>query len=230
MSLRLLVISLLVPALAFANGSQNSGDSSQNSGNSSQNSGGSSDGSGKSSQDSGEGSKGTGQSSETSAGTSENTADSSEGSQSESSQNSSNEASSQLAMVGSVLVVAGASVYLGWMVAQALTAAPYQMHSGQMAAYLRENHALVARDVLEGQGVVLDGWYASLGLSAEEQALLRGSLDGSDEQAAMLAALDGVDGLEEAQAFATSFVKLLHRTLGTDRTEALVAAAVRRLS
>lgn len=227
MSLRILITLLLVPALAFANGSQNSGDGSQNSGNSSQNSGGSSDGSGQSSQDSGEGSRGTGQSSETSAGTSENSGQSSD---SKSSENSSNQASSQLAAVGSVLVVAGASVYLGYVAARMLSEGQFQVHSGHLAAYLRENHALIARDVVEGDGVVLAGWYTALGLSDEEQALLRQSLDGSHEQTAMLAALDGVEGVEDARAFAGQFVRLLHRALGEARLEALVAVAARRLS
>lgn len=215
MRTRILTCLLLVPTLAWASGQSNAGNSSQNSGGS--------EGSGQSSQQSGAGSQGTGQSSE-------NMGQSSGQSQSDSSQASSQGTSAEVVVVVSAIAVTGATVAFGVWAVSALSFRQLYVADARMLRYLREHHALVARDVIAGDGIIFDGWYVALGLSEDERALMKRALDASDEQASMLAALDGVDSVEQARRFAGAFVSMLHRALGEARVKALVETAAQGLS
>jgi hypothetical protein len=91
-----------------------------------------------------------------------------------------------------------------------------------LAAYLRQQHALLTHDVALASGPVLDSWTHDLKLTAADQRRFAETLDGSPEQGALLEALDGPIDERRAQRFATVFMRVTERTLGPMRTRALV--------
>ena len=128
-----------------------------------------------------------------------------------------------------IVVVGGASV--------ATTAVKHSQPDAQrqaavaLAAYLRQQHALLTHDVALASGPVLDAWIHDLKLTAADGRRFAETLDGSAEQGALLEALDGRIDEGRAQRFAAVFMRVTERTLGPARTRALVsevAAAVQR--
>lgn len=216
MRIRLVTLLLLAPTLAWGSGQSNSGQGSQQSGASSNDLGDSSQQSGASSQTSGE--------------SFEILAHSSEQSQSDSAEHSTQGSASELVATASVIVVSGATVALGAWALVAVTVHKRRANDARMLRYLREHHALVARDVMESDGPLLEGWYVALGLTADERLRAKQALDATDEQASMLAALDSLDSVEQARRFAGAFVSALTRALGETRVRVLVEIAAQRLT
>lgn len=126
------------------------------------------------------------------------------------------------------VVVVGASVV-------ASTGVKQSQHDQQrqaaiaLAAYMRQQHALLTHDVALASGPVLDAWTHDLRLSAGDRRRFQDVLDGSAEQSALLETLDGSIDERRAQRFAAVFMRVTTRALGPVRTRALVtrvAAAV----
>jgi len=91
-----------------------------------------------------------------------------------------------------------------------------------LAAYMRQQHALLTHDVALASGPVLDAWTHDLQLTSADRRRFEETLDGSAEQGALLEALDGPIDERRAQRFATVFMRVTERTLGPTRTRALV--------
>jgi hypothetical protein len=95
-----------------------------------------------------------------------------------------------------------------------------------LAGFMRRQHALLLHDVSTGDGPVLDAWAHDLRLTVAEKRRLRRALDGSEEQGALIDALDGTIDEAHAERFGAAFVRVTDRALGRTRTRALVARAI----
>jgi hypothetical protein len=95
-----------------------------------------------------------------------------------------------------------------------------------LAGFMRRQHAMLLHDVSTGDGPVLDAWAHDLRLTVAEKRRLRRTLDGSEEQGALIDALDGTIDEAHAQRFSAAFVRVTDRALGRTRTRALVARAI----
>ncbi|HXT97233.1 MAG TPA: hypothetical protein VN853_13095 [Polyangia bacterium] len=91
-----------------------------------------------------------------------------------------------------------------------------------LAAFMRHQHGLLTHDVTLAEGPLLAAWSHDLRLGAEDQRRLARALDGSREQGALLAALDGPIDEGQAERFAGAFMKLASRALGPARAQAMV--------
>jgi hypothetical protein len=186
----------------------------------------------------GDSSKGSNDSSGTSTDSSKNSTDSSNRSENstESSPKDSSEGSSDgsskrkgavLISVALLLVAVGATTVGLVRTSGALAQADEQQKMRQLARFLQRHHALVARDVVMGEGPLLSAWGRALGLRVGERELLSRCLDGSPEQAELLAALDGSIDEGRARRFAVGFTRLGQRALGDQRFRAIALAALR---
>jgi hypothetical protein len=92
-----------------------------------------------------------------------------------------------------------------------------------LAGFMRRQHAMLLHDVSTGDGPVLDAWAHDLRLTAVEKRRLRRALDGSEEQGALIEALDGPIDERQAERFSVAFMRVTDRALGRPRTKALVA-------
>jgi hypothetical protein len=126
--------------------------------------------------------------------------------------------------VALLVLAVGASV-VG--VVRALAAAEEGPKLKMLARFLQRNHALVARDVVMGEGPLLRSWTRTLGLSAAERERLGQALLGSAEQAQLLAALNGPIDEARARRFAAGFAQLGRRALGPARLRDLALATGR---
>ena len=104
-------------------------------------------------------------------------------------------------------------------------------HSGPppaaaLAGFMRRQHAMLLHDVSTGDGPVLDAWAHDLHFTVAEKRRLRRALDGSEEQGALIEALDGTIDEAHAERFGAAFVRVTDRALGRTRTRALVARAI----
>jgi hypothetical protein len=128
--------------------------------------------------------------------------------------------------VAALIVVVGAAVLSG-VLATRNSRRQDQQKAQALAKFLQRNHALVARDVVTGEGPMLGAWGRALGLSAGERERLGVVLVGSPEQGELLAALDG--GMDEGRArrFAVGFTRLGRRALGQERFREIALAAGR---
>jgi hypothetical protein len=185
-----------------------------------------------------EGSKGSNDSSNSSTDSSQNSTDSSNRSENstESSPKDSSEGSSDgssknqgavLVSVALLLVGVGATVVGVVKATGALAQADEPRRLRMLARFLQRHHALVARDVVMGEGPLLAAWSRSLGLSTAEGERLSRSLDGSPEQAELLAALNGSIDKDRARRFAVAFTRVGRRALGDERLRAVALAALR---
>jgi hypothetical protein len=95
-----------------------------------------------------------------------------------------------------------------------------------LAGFMRRQHAMLLHDVSTGDGPVLDAWAHDLRLTVVEKRRLRRVLDGSEEQDALIDALDGTIDDAHAERFGAAFVRVTDRALGRTRTRALVARAI----
>jgi hypothetical protein len=95
-----------------------------------------------------------------------------------------------------------------------------------LAGFMRRQHAMLLHDVSTGDGPVLDAWAHDLRLTVTEKRRLRRALDGSEEQGALIDALDGTIDEAHAERFGAAFVRVTDRALGRTRTRALVARAI----
>jgi hypothetical protein len=213
-AIRGLLIGALVvggPGMASANdsskGSNGSTDSSKSSGDGSKSSGDSSQNSGKGSQDSSQNSP--------------------KGSTKGTSDESTNSKGGAAVSVALALVVVGGSVVGGIFASRGTTRREVQRQTQALLRFLQRNHALVTRDVAMAEGPLLASWANNLGLDTRERERLGEALDGSAEQATMLAALDGPMDEASARKFAQGFAQAGRRALGDDRFGALAPAAVR---
>jgi hypothetical protein len=123
-------------------------------------------------------------------------------------------------------VVVGAAVLSGTLATRGSRQQDQQKVQA-LARFLQRNHALVARDVVTGEGPMLGAWGRALGLSAAERERLGMVLVGSPEQGELLDALDG--GMDEGRArrFAVGFTRLGRRALGQGRFREIALAAGR---
>ena len=127
---------------------------------------------------------------------------------------------------GSAALVLGAAVVVGIIFAVKATGDSKQNPTATaLAAFMRQNHALLTHDVALAGGPLLDVWCRQLALSPAEKRRLAVALDGSPEQGALLAALDGPVDEARARAFSAAFYRTTARALGPARTQALVAHA-----
>jgi hypothetical protein len=187
-------------------GSEGSNDSSKSSGDSSQNSADSSKNSDQRSEDSSE--------------------DSSKDSTKDSTDESSKSKGTTAVSTGLLLVTVGATA-VGVVYISRATWKDDQRRVQALVRFLQRNHPLVTRDVVLGEGPMLDGWARSLGLSTGERARVGRALAGSAEQTALLRALDGRIDEGRARSFAASFTRLHQRALGGERVRAIALAAAR---
>lgn len=220
----ILSATLLGAPVGHANAGEGSTRSESRSNDSSDGSKGSNDSSrtsGDSSKRSGESSQGSGQRSE----------DSSERSPSESirwTTRESSESKGGTAVSGALLImVVGGSVVGGILSSRGSSKRQEQQEARALARFLQRHHALIARDVVLGEGPLLAAWGNSLGLTAAERERLGLALDGSTEQTELLQALNGNIDETRARRFAASFARLSGRTLGRARFAAVVHAASR---
>jgi hypothetical protein len=189
------------------NSSNSSGDSSNSSGDSSENSGDSSNRSENSTEASPQ--------------------ESTEGTTDESSDGSSNRRETVLVSVALLLASVGATVVGLVRASDAMAQADQPAKLRQLARFLQRNHALCARDVVVGEGPLLAAWTRALKLTGPERDHLSRVLDGSREQAELLAAIDGRIDEARARRFAVAFTQVGRRALGDARLRALVLAARR---
>jgi hypothetical protein len=129
--------------------------------------------------------------------------------------------------VALLLVALGATTIGLLRASGALAQADEQQKMRQLARFLQRHHPLVARDVVMGEGPLLSAWGRALGLGAGERDRLSRLLDGSAEQAELLAALDGRIDEGRARRFAVGFTRLGQRALGDQRMRAIAIAALR---
>jgi hypothetical protein len=188
---------------------------------------------------SGEGgsSEASGGSSDSSEGTSQGSAESSENSKGSSNQESTEETTTESSREttrsegGQALSIGTAVLIVGVAVVGAVFAIGSSIGDDEAAAalgdYLRRHHAMVTRDVLLARGPSLDAWCSEIGLARDERERLLQALDGSPEQAALLASLTGDLGADHARAFAAAFVTIAGRVLGEERIAELTARARR---
>jgi len=95
-----------------------------------------------------------------------------------------------------------------------------------LAGFMRRQHAMLLHDVSTSEGPVLDAWTHDLRLTAAEKRRLRRALDGSEEQGALIDALDGTIDERQAERFSAAFMRVTDRALGRPRTKVLVARAM----
>lgn len=194
--------------------SDNSSDGSKGSNDSSRTSGDSSKRSGASSEESGHGSK--------------NSTDNSPRNSSRwSTDESSKSKTATTVSVAALIVVVGAVVVSGTLASRGGSRQPDQQKVQALARFLQRNHALVARDVVTGEGPMLGAWGRALGLSAGERERLGMVLVGSPEQTELLQALDGGMDERRARRFAVGFTRLGRRALGEGRFREIALAAGR---
>jgi hypothetical protein len=105
-----------------------------------------------------------------------------------------------------------------------------QQSATALAEFMRRQHPLLTHDVATAEGPVLAAWAHDLGFSAVERERFSRALEGSREQGALLAALDGPIDADRARRFAAAFVRLTARALGPARTRALVERAARAVA
>jgi hypothetical protein len=153
----------------------------------------------------------------------ESTEESSDGS----SDGSSQRKGSVLISVALLLVAVGATTVGLVRTSGALAQADEKQKMRQLARFLQRHHALVARDVVMGEGPLLSAWGRALGLQTGERDRLSRCLDGSPEQAELLASLDGRIDESRARRFAVGFTRLGQRALGDHRLRAIALAALR---
>ncbi|MEA2698062.1 MAG: hypothetical protein QOI66_2333 [Myxococcales bacterium] len=126
----------------------------------------------------------------------------------------------------SAVVVLGASAVVGTiLVVRATDDHPQQRTAAALATFMRQNHALLTHDVAVAGGPLLDAWARDLGLSSVEKRQIAVAMEGSSEQGALLAALDGAIDERRAQSFSIAFFGVTARALGPARTQGLVARA-----
>jgi hypothetical protein len=188
-----------------------------------------SDGSSNGSNDSSKSSTDSSQSSTDSSNRSENSTESSPRDSSEgSSESTGNNRGAAVLSVALLLVSVGATVIgvvkaTGLAMAQADDARKMRV----LASFLQRHHALVARDVVMGEGPLLATWTRALGLTEAERDRLSASLDGSPEQGELLAALDGPIDVRRARRFAVAFARAGRRALGEARLRGIALSAMR---
>ena len=85
-----------------------------------------------------------------------------------------------------------------------------------LAGFMRRQHAMLLHDVSTGDGPVLDAWAHDLRFTVAEKRRLRRALDGSEEQGALIEALDGTIDEAHAERFGAAFVRVTDRALGPD--------------
>jgi hypothetical protein len=194
--------------------SDNSSDGSKGSNDSSRTSGDSSKRSGASSEESGHGSKNS---------TDNSPQNSTRWSTDESTRSKS---ASAISVAALIVVVAGLAVS-ATLASRAGSRRQDQQKVQALARFLQRNHALVARDLVTGEGPLLAAWGRALGLTAVERERLGLVLVGSPEQSELLQALDG--GMDEGRArrFAVGFTRLGRRALGEGRFRQIALAVDR---
>ncbi|HVX98005.1 MAG TPA: hypothetical protein VHK47_24035 [Polyangia bacterium] len=123
-------------------------------------------------------------------------------------------------------VVAVGATVVGYLAANATNSARQDHAATALAEFMRRQHALLTHDVTMAEGPVLAAWVHDLRLRPDEAERLRRALEGSREQGALLAALNGpIDGAQ-ARQFAAAFMRATTRALGAARTKALVGQVV----
>jgi len=201
------------------------GQSKSDSGNSGSNN--SSKGSGDSSQNSGDSSKSSNDSSKSSNDSTEASPQKSADSSSEGTVNSSTKSrGAQTFWAGSAVVLLGASVVGTVLAARSRAAAPPPA-AVALAAFMRENHAVLTHDVALAHGPVFDAWARELGLTPAERGRVAVALEGSREQGELLSSLDGSIDAHRARRFSAAFFRVTARALGPAGTERLLARAAR---
>jgi hypothetical protein len=190
-----------------------------------------SDGSSKGSNDS---SKTSGDSSDSSKGSLDNSdqksEDSSADSSKESTDNTTDESSKSkgaTTVSAALLILTVGAAAVGLVAASRATWKNDDRRAQALARFLQRNHAMLTRDLVLGEGPMLDGWGRTMGLDAAERARVERGLAGSAEQTALVRALDGPIDRRRARSFAASFVRLHLRALGAERVGAIALAANR---
>jgi hypothetical protein len=123
-------------------------------------------------------------------------------------------------------VVAVGATVVGYLAANATNAARQDRAATALAEFMRRQHALLTHDVALADGPVFAAWAHDLGLRPDEAERLRRAIEGSHEQGALLAALNGPIDAARARQFAAAFMRATTRALGASRTKALVGQVV----
>lgn len=123
-------------------------------------------------------------------------------------------------------VVAVGATVVGYLAANATSSAHQDHAATALAEFMRRQHALLTHDVAMAEGPVLAAWIHDLHLRPDEAARLRRAIEGSREQGALLAALNGPIDAARARQFAAAFMRATTRALGAARTKALVGQVV----
>jgi len=217
--------SLTVPVGAEASGESSKG--SNGSGSNSDGSNNSSKSSGDSSNSSNDSSKSSNASSKSSNASTQNSPQRSADSSSEETADSSTRSrGAQLFWAGSAVVLLGASIVGTVLGARSHAAAPAP-NAVALAAFMRENHAVLTHDVAMTRGPVFDAWSRELGLSAADGTRVALAMEGSAEQTELMSALDGAIDANRAAKFSAAFFRVTARALGPVRTKELLARAGR---
>ncbi len=132
-------------------------------------------------------------------------------------------------LVAVLIGVGVIAVSIGGAYATEAAAAAEEAAAARLEDYLRTNHALIARDISLGQGLVIEAWLHDLKLKPEECKRLLAHLSGSAEQRDMLIALDGSLSSIRVRSFASAFTRLLLRDLSAARVFDLAPAVFTRL-
>jgi hypothetical protein len=219
----LAVVVLTGPGRADASGQgQSKSDSNSNSGDSSQGSNGSND----SSRTSGDSSNSSRDSSKSSNNSTQNSPkNSSDGSTQWTTDNSSQSHGAHVFSAASAVVLLGASVVGTVMAGKSSSGRDPHPKAVALAAFLRQNHAVLTHDIALAHGPILNAWAREWGLTASEKRHLAVVLEGSAEQGALMTALNGDIDEGRALKFSAAFYRATARALGPVRTQTIVAGA-----
>jgi hypothetical protein len=217
-----LTLALGIGSLTVPAGAEASGESSQGS------KGSNSDGSNNSSKSSGDSSNSSHDSSKSSNGSTQNSPQrSADWSSEETADSSTRSRGAQFFWAGSAVVLLGASIVGTVLGARSRARAGTVPNAVALAAFMRENHAVLTHDVAMTRGPVFDAWSRELGLTAADGTRVALAMEGSSEQTELMSALDGSIDANRAAQFSAAFFRVTARALGPVRTKELLARAGR---
>ena len=129
-------------------------------------------------------------------------------------------------VVLSALAIYAGGTYTLYKVTKSSSEDEEEKAARELSRYLRKNHGSVTRDVLASRGLFWETWQAGSGMTPLEAARLHHYFNGSEEQSAMLDALNSKLSVVEARLFAAAMLNAAHTALGPQRFEKIIEVAL----